>query len=560
MRGLKALLFWGLVVAAAVHSGEAAAQKRIALVIGNSQYINVRPLANPENDATAIAALFKAAGFDVVDAINNLPGTEMRRAFRDFAEKSRTADIAVVFFAGHGIEIEGTNYLLPVDTSLKRDIDVEDEAVSLDRIVRILEPAKRLRLIILDACRDNPFVRTVRRTSETRSVGRGLAKIEPTSSDTLIAFAARAGSTAADGDGKHSPFTTALLNNLTTPGLDLRIALGRVRDDVLKITGRQQEPFVYGSLGGTTVTLLPEAKVASASVAAPSAATRPAAITDPNAIMRHDYELAAQVGTKESWDAFLALYGTGFYADLARAQRGKFNSSGSVAMRTAPPPTSPSPPAAPPKPSVTVAVSPPPPAPASAPPKPSVTASSTVVPTAQAPSPPAAAEPSKMVLSSLEPAAQPETPAKAGPNLSETARKVHAELARLGCYHGSADGSWGSDSRRAVEQFNKHASQKLDTKVASLDMLDVLSAKPTRVCPLQCKSGYRAESEACVKIVCKAGFVVGDDNECEREHERARERKPRTKSASSESKKSAPKRDSNATSNMMMLRSRAWQH
>ena len=128
----------------AVHSGDAAAQKRIALVIGNSQYINVRPLANPENDATAIAALFKAAGFDVVDAINNLPGTEMRRAFRDFAEKSRTADIAVVFFAGHGIEIEGTNYLLPVDTSLKRDIDVEDEAVSLDRIVRILEPAKRL--------------------------------------------------------------------------------------------------------------------------------------------------------------------------------------------------------------------------------------------------------------------------------------------------------------------------------------------------------------------------------------------------------------------------------
>ena len=209
-----------------------------------TQYINVRPLANPENDATAIAGLFRAAGFDVVDAINNLPGTEMRRAFRDFAEKSRTADIAVVYYAGHGIEIDGTNYLLPVDTTLKRDIDVEDEAISLDRIVRMLEPAKRLRLIILDACRDNPFVQTVRRTSETRSVGRGLAKIEPTSSDTLIAFAARAGSTAADGDGKHSPFTTALLKNLTTPGLDLRIALGRVRDDVMSLTGRQQEPFV----------------------------------------------------------------------------------------------------------------------------------------------------------------------------------------------------------------------------------------------------------------------------------------------------------------------------
>ena len=230
---LKALLFCGLLVSASLSGGQAMAQKRIALVIGNSNYVNVRPLANPENDATAVAGLFRAAGFDVVDASNNLGGIEMRRAFRDFAEKSRSADIAVVFYAGHGIEIDGTNYLLPVDTSLKRDLDVEDEAVSLDRIVRMLEPAKRLRLIILDACRDNPFIRTVRRTSETRSIGRGLAKIEPPSSDTLIAFAAKAGSTAADGDDKHSPFTTALLKNLTAPGLDLRIALGRVRDDVM---------------------------------------------------------------------------------------------------------------------------------------------------------------------------------------------------------------------------------------------------------------------------------------------------------------------------------------
>ena len=100
----------------------------------------------------------------------------MRRLFRDFAEKSRGADIAVVYYAGHGIEIDGINYLLPVDTALKRDIDVEDEAISLDRIVRMMEPAKRLRLIILDACRDNPFVKTVRRTSETRSIGRGLVR------------------------------------------------------------------------------------------------------------------------------------------------------------------------------------------------------------------------------------------------------------------------------------------------------------------------------------------------------------------------------------------------
>src|ERR1700709_1673389 len=129
---LKALLFGGL-MASSLLGSEAVAQKRVALVIGNSSYVNVRPLANPENDASAIAALFRDAKFDVVDASNNLGGLEMRRLFRDFAEKSRGADLAVVYYAGHGIEIDGTNYLLPVDTTLKRDIDVEDEAISLDR-------------------------------------------------------------------------------------------------------------------------------------------------------------------------------------------------------------------------------------------------------------------------------------------------------------------------------------------------------------------------------------------------------------------------------------------
>ena len=203
----------------------------------------------------------------------------------------------------------------------------------------MLEPAKRLRLIILDACRDNPFVRTVRRTSETRSIGRGLAKIEPPSSDTLIAFAAKAGSTAADGDGKHSPFTTALLKNLTIPGLDLRIALGRVRDDVMELTGNRQEPFVYGSLGGTTVSLVPEPKPWLRA----AGAGNPAPASDPKADARRDYERAAQVGTKETWDSFLALHGTGFYADLARGQRAKLLAAERPRLRRArrPPPIRP---------------------------------------------------------------------------------------------------------------------------------------------------------------------------------------------------------------------------
>ncbi|WP_339472612.1 caspase family protein, partial [Pseudomonas sp. EL_65y_Pfl1_R83] len=137
--------------------------------------------------------------------------------------------------------------------------DAEDEAIPLERLVSSADGARRLRLFILDACRDNPFVTSMRRERKTasRGVNAGLGRVEPTSTDTLIAYAAKAGSTADDGDGEHSPFTTAVLKNLTIPGLDVRLAFGRVRDDVLKITGNRQEPFVYGALGGGSISLVP---------------------------------------------------------------------------------------------------------------------------------------------------------------------------------------------------------------------------------------------------------------------------------------------------------------
>lgn len=294
-------------------AGSALAEKRVALVIGNSAYNNVSKLPNPANDAEAIGVLFKSVGFDVVEQRQNLGNAEMRRVIRDFSEKAQGADLAVVFFAGHGIEVDGVNYLIPTDSRLERDVDVEDEAVSLDRLLKMIEPAKRLRLVILDACRDNPFGKAMKRTIATRSIGRGLGPIEPSTSDTLIAFAAKAGSTAIDGAGPNSPFTAALLKHLVTPGLDVRLALGQVRDDVLKATGSKQEPFVYGSLGGSTVTL--------------TALTKDEQATqqriDPNADVARDYEAAAKVGTKDAWDAFLVIYPNGFYAQLARAQRGK---------------------------------------------------------------------------------------------------------------------------------------------------------------------------------------------------------------------------------------------
>ncbi|MBR0975671.1 caspase family protein [Bradyrhizobium japonicum] len=198
-----------------VGTERAAAEKRVALVIGNSKYERTAPLSNPANDATLIAETFKSVGFDDVELRRDLKVNDMRRALRDFIDKSRDADVAVVYYAGHGIEVDGVNYLVPVDAVLERDVDVYDEALTLDRVLVSVEPAKQLRLVILDACRDNPFARSMKRTMASRAIGRGLAKVEPSSPNTLIAFASKAGSTAADGDGKNSPFTAALVRYIT---------------------------------------------------------------------------------------------------------------------------------------------------------------------------------------------------------------------------------------------------------------------------------------------------------------------------------------------------------
>jgi uncharacterized caspase-like protein len=308
MRRLAAILSAVLAIGFADRS--ALADKRVVFVVGNSKYQNVIALANPANDAAAITDMFRKAAFDVVESRRDLNNTEMRRALRDFTEKARDADIAVIYYAGHGIEVDGTNYLIPVDAVLERDTDAYDEAIALDRILQAIEPARQLRLVILDACRDNPFAKKMMRMVASRALGRGLAGVEPARPNTLIAFAAKGGSTAADGDARNSPFTTALLKHLAKPGLELGKAFRLVRDDVMNATGNKQEPFVYGSLGGNDVALVP----------APAA---PVASGGANAEIRRDYELAERVGTREAWDSFVAANPSGFYTDLAKAQRNK---------------------------------------------------------------------------------------------------------------------------------------------------------------------------------------------------------------------------------------------
>ena len=318
----------GFFLAMMLATNAARAEKRVALVVGNSNYQTVPQLPNPSRDANAVAKMFRDAGFDTVDTLINAGNLEFKRAIRKFETVADQADIAVVYYAGHGLEIGGVNYLIPVDARLASDRDAEDESIPLERLVATADGAKRLRLIVLDACRDNPFAKSMRRERKTanRAVSAGLGKVEPTSTDTLIAYAAKAGSTADDGEGQHSPFTTAVLKNLTVPGLDVRLAFGRVRDEVLRSTASRQEPFVYGSLGGGNIALVPAPTVA------PEAAAND---------IKADYELVQKIGTRRAWEVFLGTHPTGFYADLARAQIEALGRKGNVNLAALPQPPSP---------------------------------------------------------------------------------------------------------------------------------------------------------------------------------------------------------------------------
>ena len=224
--------------------------RRIALVIGNSTYENVAALPNPERDATLVADVLKRTGFATVTLLTDLRKDVLVSALRDFAARAETADWAVVYYAGHGMEVGGVNYLIPTDAKIAADRDIGFEAVPLAQVLNAAERAKKLRLVILDACRDNPFANQMKRslTVASRSVSQGLAAVEP-EAGTLVVYAARDGEIALDGDG-NSPFASAFVKNLPTPGLEVRRLFDFVRDDVMEATGRKQKPFSYGSISG----------------------------------------------------------------------------------------------------------------------------------------------------------------------------------------------------------------------------------------------------------------------------------------------------------------------
>jgi len=395
-------------------------------------------------------------------------------------------------------------------------------------------------------------------------VSRGLARVEPTTTNTLVAFAAKAGLTALDGNSKNSPYATALVKYIAQPGLDLRRAFGFVRDDVLQATGNRQEPYVYGSLGGADVAL-----VSAKPIASTPASPQPA---NPQSEIRQDYELALQLNNKDALSAFLAQHPDGYYASLAKLQLAKIaaqeaqiasNEKAALADQVQPRLTArvgkgTDPDKAPAAKGIEAA---PMTAQSTPEPKQEQAGQSKAIDASAAEKPPATQV--ATIEPSNETTASPSTQngngtnvaaLTAGPSQAEITKSAQIELRRVGCLAGEADGDWNAASRRSLAQFNRYAGTNFDTKVASADALDAVKLKPSRVCPLVCDHGFKPDGDHCTRIVCAEGSFLNDDNECEKRRGKTRTAK-HDSNERSERSVSAPQRLPAPTSRVQASRS-----
>lgn len=305
---------------------EAQTDKKVALVIGNSRYANEAALTNPQNDAEDMAEVLSRIGFKVMVKFD-LDYNSLRNALMEFTQLADQAEIAAVFYAGHGIEMSGINYLIPIDARLDNESQIAFQALSLDLVLNAVNGASRLRIVFLDACRNNPFLKKLQsRPGANRSaLGRGLAPIEP-NEGTVVAFAAKGGTTASDGSERNSPFTKALLKHIVQPGLDVDFMLRHVRDDVMKDTGGRQEPFKYGSLPAENLTLAETGEVAAQRRKTGEGAAQAAgqnAVRSETDKARVAWEAVSTSNNRTDMETVVRMFPGTVYADLAQARIAK---------------------------------------------------------------------------------------------------------------------------------------------------------------------------------------------------------------------------------------------
>jgi uncharacterized caspase-like protein len=448
---------------------QAVAERRVALVVGNAQYAYTTALPNPRNDAQDLAQTLRQVGFEVMVGYD-LDHTSFARLIDNFARALEGADVGLFFYAGHGLQVDEKNYLVSTEARLESTFLVPSETIELNAIIRLMESKTETNLILVDACRNNPLTDNLKRNlaavNRTAAIGRGLARIEPTGRDTLVAFAAAPGQEAADGRGRNSPFTASLLRHLPKPGLEVSVMLKEVTADVRRDTGNAQRPQQLSDMSRTFyfVKAGPEAAAAPPSVAA----APPAAPADPaDPVEVAFWQSAAAANECESIRAYLRRFANGRFVDLARIAERRLCKAG---LDVALPPAAPTPAVAP------------------------------------APSPVAASmEPATTVAvaapAGVPPAAAPLAPPPAA-NVIEIGRKLQKELSRVGCAVSGTenDGTWGTASRNAMRSFNERTRSVAEVERPTPEALEEVQSRKGRVCQTACEPGTELRGTLCVAV------------------------------------------------------------
>ena len=458
---------------------EAKAERRIALVIGNSNYSQAGTLRNPRNDASDMAAALKELGFEVLLGLD-LDQQQFAKAIDQFARQLDDATVGLLFYAGHGVQINERNYLVSVNARLESEFLVSSEAIELNSIIALMESKVPTNLIFLDACRNNPLSDRLRQnlavTKRSANMGRGLARVEPTGRDTLIAFAAAPGQEAADGADRNSPFTSALLKYLPKPGLEVSVMLKDVAAEVRRITRNEQRPqqlsdmtrtFYFAKAEAPKLTQTNAATAPAATALAPVPATSPAPSMDERA-----FELAFWNSVQSSNDcgstrAYLQRFPNGVFAELARLAERRLCGAGSPVAGT----------------NASLAGS---------------TAPVAALPPSPSPPPSSSGTEKPASVVAALPAATPSVADPATTARPELARNIQLELIRLGCFAGEADGNWSAGTRQAVARINKAAKVNFDANTPSATTLATLQKRQGRACPVECGRGYQARGNTCV--------------------------------------------------------------
>ena len=410
-------------------------EKRVALVIGNSGYQNTAELKNSKNDAADMAAALARLGFEVLEG-SDLDKRAMERMIRQFGLGLAGADLALFYYAGHGFQLGGQNYLVPVDARLASEGDVDFEGLPLSLVLKQMEREAKTNLVLLDACRDNPLAKNLARSMGTRSaqVGQGLAEVKA-GVGTLIGFSTQPGNVALDGEGRNSPYAAALLKRIDAPGKDVSAILVAVRNDVLQATGGQQVPWEHTSLTGEVFL---------------KASAAPTTQSPASAASTLDYdkemEIALWNAVKDSkspqiLQTYLDRFPSGTFAGLAHLliEQGKAAGEGKVASAS------------------------------------------------RVASLPAEAHPVK----------PPDPPAT---DPAALARALQAELLRVGCHPGSLDGSWSFKSRQALKRFSRFSKSPLLGDEPTEGALQAVAGQKGRVCPPPCRPGEVEVSGRCLAL------------------------------------------------------------